>query len=40
MEDSEFGVLFITALALLPFGEWISIAGVVAVFLLLSYLKK
>lgn len=39
-EDWEFGALFIAALALLPFGEYASIIGMVAVFALISYLKK
>lgn len=38
--DWEFGFLFITGLALLPFSEYISIAGMVAAFLAMSYLKK
>ena len=38
--DWEFGILYIIALALLPFSEYVSIAGTVAVFLSMSYLKK
>jgi len=38
--DWEFGLLFITGLALLPFSQYVSIAGIVAVFLAMNYLKK
>lgn len=39
-EDWEFGLLFIAALLLLPFGELASILGIIAVFIVLTYLKK
>ncbi|MBS3053668.1 MAG: hypothetical protein J4469_04140 [Candidatus Aenigmarchaeota archaeon] len=38
--DWEFGILYIIALALLPFSQYVSIAGIVAVFLAMNYLKK
>lgn len=38
--ETQFGLLFIVMLVLLPFGEMASIMGIIAAAILLTYAKK